>query len=186
IWLGVILIGLFLGITFLAHAFGIVPAEGETVTSQLARRVFGDTFLYYFVQAVTTLILVLAANTSFADFPRLAFFMARDRFMPRQFASRGDRLGYSNGILILAVLSACLLVIFQGDTHALIPLYAVGVFVSFTLSQSSMVRYWLRLRSPLWPMRALLNGVGALATGRSEEHTSELQSLTNLVFRLLL
>src|SRR5262249_9177497 len=141
------------------------PAGGKPVTPRRARRVFGATSLYYFAQAVTTLILVLAANTSFADFPRLAFFMARDRFMPRQFANRGDRLGYSNGILILAVLSACLLVIFRGDTHALIPLYAVGVFVSFTLSQSSMVRYWVRLRSPLWPMRALLNGVGALATG---------------------
>jgi amino acid transporter len=165
VWLGVILIALFLGITFLANHFAILPVEGETVTSQLARRIFGDSFFYYFVQAVTTLILVLAANTSFADFPRLAFFMARDRFMPRQFANRGDRLGYSNGILILAFLSACLLVIFQGDTHALIPLYAVGVFVSFTLSQSSMVRYWLRLRAPLWPMRAGLNGVGAAATG---------------------
>jgi amino acid transporter len=165
VWLGVILIALFLGITFLANHFAILPVEGETVTSQLARRIFGDSFFYYFVQAVTTLILVLAANTSFADFPRLAFFMARDRFMPRQFANRGDRLAYSNGILILAFLSACLLVIFQGDTHALIPLYAVGVFVSFTLSQSSMVRYWLRLRAPLWPMRAALNGVGAAATG---------------------
>jgi amino acid transporter len=165
VWLGVILIALFLGITFLTNHFAILPVEGETVTSQLARRVFGDSFFYYFVQAVTTLILVLAANTSFADFPRLAFFMARDRFMPRQFANRGDRLAYSNGILILAFLSACLLVIFQGDTHALIPLYAVGVFVSFTLSQSSMVRYWLRLRAPLWPMRAALNGVGAAATG---------------------
>jgi amino acid transporter len=165
VWLGVILIVLFLGITFLANHFAILPVEGETVTSQLARRVFGDNFFYYFVQAVTTLILVLAANTSFADFPRLAYFMARDRFMPRQFANRGDRLAYSNGILILAVLSACLLVIFRGDTHALIPLYAVGVFVSFTLSQASMVRYWLRLRTPLWPMRAGLNGVGALATG---------------------
>jgi amino acid transporter len=163
--LGGILVALFLGITFLTNHFAILPVEGETVTSQLARRIFGDSFFYYFVQAVTTLILVLAANTSFADFPRLAYFMARDRFMPRQFANRGDRLAYSNGILILAVLSACLLVIFQGDTHALIPLYAVGVFVSFTLSQSSMVCYWQRLRSPRWPMRAGLNGVGAAATG---------------------
>jgi amino acid transporter len=165
VWLGLILIVLFLGITFLANAFGILPVEGETVTSQLARRVFGQTFLYYFVQAVTTLILVLAANTSFADFPRLAFFLARDRFMPRQFANRGDRLAYSNGIIILAVVSAALLVVFRGDTHALIPLYAVGVFVSFTLSQSSMVRYWLRVRTPRWPVRAALNGGGAAATG---------------------
>ena len=163
--LGIILIALFLGITFLANTFRILPVEGETVTSQLARTVFGKSFLYYFVQAVTTLILVLAANTSFADFPRLAFFLARDRFLPRQFANRGDRLAYSNGIIILALLSAILLVIFRGDTHALIPLYAVGVFVSFTLSQSSMVRYWFRVRSPRWPLRAVLNGVGAAATG---------------------
>jgi amino acid transporter len=165
VWLGLILITLFLGITFLAHAFVLAPVEGETVTSQLARRVFGHNLLYYAVQAVTTLILLLAANTSFADFPRLAFFLARDRFLPRQFINRGDRLAYSNGILILALLSAVLLVVFRGDTHALIPLYAVGVFVSFTLSQSSMVRYWLRTRSPGWPRRALLNGAGAAATG---------------------
>lgn len=165
VWLGTILIGLFLGITFLTHAFGIVPVEGETVTSQLARQVFGDTVLYYFVQGATTLILVLAANTSFADFPRLAFFLARDRFIPRQFANRGDRLAFSNGILILALLSALLLVGFQGDTHALIPLYAVGVFVSFTLSQTSMVRYWLRVRAAGWLWRGALNGVGAAATG---------------------
>jgi len=165
VWLGIILITLFVGITLLVNAFGIIPIEGETVTSQLARRVFGENLFYYLVQAVTTLILVLAANTSFADFPRLAFFLARDRFMPRQFGNRGDRLAYSNGILILALLSAVLLVIFQGNTHALIPLYAVGVFVSFTLSQSSMVRYWFRVRSPWWPGRAVLNGLGAAATG---------------------
>jgi amino acid transporter len=163
--LGALLIVLFLGITFLAHVFFIVPVEGETVTSQLARRTFGHGLLYYAVQAVTTLILLLAANTSYADFPRLAFFLARDRFLPRQFANRGDRLAYSNGIIILALLSALLLIVFQGDTHALVPLYAVGVFVSFTLSQSSMVRYWLRTRGPRWPGRASLNGVGAVATG---------------------
>ena len=137
VWLGIILITLFLGITFLVHAFGIVPVEGETVTSQLARRSSAAISSTMRVQAVTTLILVLAANTSFADFPRLAFFLARDRFLPRQFTKRGDRLAYSNGILILALLSALLLVVFQGNTHALIPLYAVGVFVSFTLSQSA-------------------------------------------------
>jgi amino acid transporter len=165
IWLGIILIGLFLGITFLANHHAIVPVEGETVTSQLARRVFGENLLYYFVQCATTLILVLAANTSFADFPRLASFLARDRFIPRQFANRGDRLAFSNGILILAVLSALLLIVFEGDTHALIPLYAVGVFVSFTLSQTSMVRYWLRTAEPGRSWRALVNGVGAAATG---------------------
>ena len=163
--LGSILIVLFLGISALAHAFGVVPVEGETVNSQLARIVFGASPLYYFIQGVTMLILVLAANTSFADFPRLASFLARDRFIPRQFANRGDRLAFSNGIIILALLSIGLLVAFQGNTHALIPLYALGVFVSFTLSQASMVRYWFRHRLPGWPVRALLNGTGALATG---------------------
>jgi amino acid transporter len=166
VMLGVILVGLFIGITVLANVFQLVPLEQETINSQLARRVFGsDSPLYYVVQAMTMLILVLAANTSFADFPRLSSFMARDRFMPRQFANRGDRLAFSNGIIILAVLSALLLVVFRGDTHALIPLYAVGVFVSFTLSQTGMVRFWSRERGPRWRMRALLNAVGALATG---------------------
>jgi amino acid transporter len=163
--LGVILITLFLGISALAHAFGILPVEGETVNSQLARRVFGESPLYYFIQGVTMLILVLAANTSFADFPRLASFLARDRFIPRQFANRGDRLAFSNGIIILALLSIGLLVLFHGDTHALIPLYALGVFVSFTLSQASMVRYWFHHHAARWPLRAALNGAGALATG---------------------
>jgi amino acid transporter len=165
VWLGLVLGALFIGITILANAFGLVPAEQETINSQLARRVFGENVLYYFVQAMTMLILILAANTSFADFPRLASFMARDRFMPRQFARRGDRLAFSNGIIILAVFSAVLLVIFQGDTHALIPLYAVGVFVSFTLSQSGMVRFWFRERGRRWLARAILNGLGAAATG---------------------
>jgi amino acid transporter len=129
--LGTVLIGLFVGITFLANGFGLTPDPQETINSQLARRVFGGgSVLYYLVQALTTLILIIAANTSFADFPRLSSFMARDRFMPRQFASRGDRLAFSNGIIILAVLSAVLLVVFRADTHALIPLYAIGVFVS--------------------------------------------------------
>src|SRR5262245_51291045 len=163
--LGAILIALFLGISALAHAFGVVPVEGETVNSQLTRRVFGDSPIYYFVQGVTMLILVLAANTSFADFPRLASFLARDRFIPRQFANRGDRLAFSNGIIILALVSIGLLVAFQGNTHALIPLYALGVFVSFTLSQASMVRYGFEHRLPGWPILALLSGTGALATG---------------------
>jgi amino acid transporter len=163
--LGAILVALFLGVSGLAHAFHVVPVEGETVTSQLARLVFGSTPLYYAVQAATTLILILAANTSFADFPRLASFLARDRFLPRQLASRGDRLAFSNGIVILALVGIALLVVFDGDTHALIPLYALGVFLSFTLSQSSMVRHWWRQRGPAWSARAAANGAGAAATG---------------------
>jgi len=164
-WLGLILIVLFLGITFLAYDFGITPRHEETVVSQLARHVFGGGALYFEIQAVTMLILLLAANTSFADFPRLSFFLARDRFIPRQFATQGDRLVFSNGILILGGLAALLLVIFGGDTHALIPLYAVGVFLSFTLSQASMVRRWFRLREEGWWWRAWHNALGALVTG---------------------
>ena len=163
--LGVILIVLFLGITFLAYDFGIAPRHEETVVSQLARHVFGGGAVYFEIQAVTMLILLLAANTSFADFPRLSFFLARDRFIPRQFATQGDRLVFSNGILILSGLAALLLVIFGGDTHALIPLYAVGVFLSFTLSQASMVRRWLRLKEEGWWWRWWLNAIGALVTG---------------------
>src|SRR5881628_2830563 len=160
-WLGVILIVLFMGITFLAYDFGIAPRREETVVSQLARHVFGGGVIYYEIQAVTMLILLLAANTSFADFPRLSFFLARDRFIPRQFATQGDRLVFSNGILILSGLAALLLVIFGGDTHALIPLYAVGVFLSFTLSQASMVRRWLRIKEEGWRWRWWLNTLGA-------------------------
>jgi amino acid transporter len=163
LWLGAILVVLFLGMTYLAYDFGIVPRAGETVASQLARHVFGTGVIYYEIQVVTMLILLLAANTAFADFPRLAFFLARDRFIPRQFGTQGDRLVFSNGILILAGLAAALLVIFAADTHALIPLYAVGVFLSFTFSQAGMVRRWLRLRESGW--RAVLNGIGAVATG---------------------
>jgi amino acid transporter len=163
--LGIILITLFVGITYLTYDFGIVAKPDETVVSQLARHVFGGGFLYYEVQAVTMLILLLAANTSFADFPRLSYFLARDRFIPRQFATQGDRLVFSNGIVILGGLAIVLLLIFKGNTHALIPLYAVGVFISFTLSQAAMVRRWFRVRGNGWWWRVILNGVGALVTG---------------------
>jgi amino acid transporter len=164
-WLGMILVTLFLGITFLAHHYHVVPRPEETVVSQLARQIFGGGLLYFEIQGVTMLILILAANTSFADFPRLAYFLARDGFLPRQFASRGDRLVFSNGILILATAAAALIVLFQGDTHALIPLYALGVFISFTLSQSSMVRRWLTRREEGWWWRWWVNAVGAATTG---------------------
>ena len=156
---------LFVGITMLAAGLGIVPAQSETVVSQIARRLFGTGALYYLIQASTALILVLAANTSFADFPRLASLLARDRFVPRQFGSLGERLVFSNGILVLAGFAALLIVIFGGDTHALIPLYAVGVFISFTLSQSGMVRHWWRTQGSGWRHRLVINGVGAVTTG---------------------
>lgn len=164
-WLGVILISLFMGITFLARHYQVLPRPEETVVSQLARLIFGGGLLYYEIQVVTMLILVFAANTAFADFPRLAFFLARDGFIPRQFGTRGDRLVFSNGILILGGLAALLIVLFGGATHALIPLYAVGVFVSFTLSQASMVRRWLSRREAGWWWRWGLNALGAATTG---------------------
>ena len=163
--LGVISIVMFLGITYLAYDFGIIPGGDETVVSKIARRVWGNGAPYYAVQASTLLILVLAANTSYADFPRLSSILARDRFVPRQFANQGDRLVFSNGILILSGFSILLIVAFQGDTHALLPLYAIGVFISFTLSQSGMVRRWLRLREKGWQWRVWINGIGAAVTG---------------------
>lgn len=164
VWMAAILATSFLGITYLAHVYRVVPRETETVVSILARQVFGENLLYYNIQAATAMILLLAANTSFADFPRLSSILARDGFMPRQLANRGDKLVFSNGILILAALSILLLVMFRGSTHALIPLYAVGVFLSFTLSQAGMVRHWLKETRPA-PHHIGLNGLGALATG---------------------
>ena len=162
----VLAITMFLGITILAHAYAIVPSERETVISQLARGVFGDRgVLYYAVQAATMLILVLAANTAYADFPRLASILARDRYVPRQFMNQGDRLAFSNGIVGLSAFAAVLLVVFGGDTHALIPLYMIGVFVSFTLSQAGMVVHGARERGAGCRTSALVNGLGAVVTG---------------------
>jgi len=162
----VLSITMFLGITLLAHAYGIVPSENETVVSQLARGVFGSRgLLYYAVQAATMLILVLAANTAYADFPRLLSILARDRYVPRQFMNQGDRLAFSNGIVGLSAFAAILLAAFGGDTHALIPLYMIGVFVSFTLSQAGMVIHWKRMGGAGWRTSALINGVGAVVTG---------------------
>jgi hypothetical protein len=127
--------------------------------------VFGPGPLYLALQAGTAAILILAANTSFADFPRLSSILARDRYLPRQLANLGDRLVFNNGILGLALLSAALVILFGGQTHRLIPLYAVGVFLAFTLSQSGMVRHWLRLGGQGWKVKAAVNGMGAVATG---------------------
>jgi amino acid transporter len=161
--MGTLAIMMFVGISLLAYHFGIVPAEKETVVSQLARAIFGGRNLfYYMVQAATAMILVLAANTAFADFPRLAYFVARDRYMPRQFMNLGDKLAYSNGIVALSIGAAALVVAFRGDPHALIPLYMIGVFMAFTLSQTGMFLRWRRLRPAGWPLRAAISGLGAL------------------------
>jgi amino acid transporter len=188
LWMALLLTVMFLGTSGLAYLYGVEPRQDETIISQFARTIFADPHMrwaYYLVQASTAAILVLAANTSFADFPRLAGLMARDRFLPQQFMNVGDRLVFSNGILILAFFSALLVWVFRGDTSRLIPLYAVGVFLSFTLSQAGMVRHWWRMRdegpgardetaAPLalqpspgargWRRSMIINGLGAVAT----------------------
>jgi len=149
VWMALLLTVMFLGTSVLAYLYGVHPHASETVISQFARTMFTGpmAWFYYVVQIATALILVLAANTSFADFPRLGSLLARDRFLPRQFATRGDKLVFSNGIVMLAIFSSILVIAFGGDTSRLIPLYAVGVFLSFTLSQSGMVRHWLKVRA---------------------------------------
>ena len=166
IMMAVLSIAMFTGITLLAHGYHVVPSETETVVSQIARGVFGGRgWPYYSVQAATMLILVLAANTAYADFPRLASILARDRYVPRQLMNQGDRLAFSNGIIGLSVFASVLLIAYGGDTHALIPLYMIGVFVSFTLSQAGMVVHWKKLGGPGWRTSAAVNGFGALVTG---------------------
>ncbi len=171
IWMVGILVTLFLGITYLAWRFGIVPVQNQnpTVDSQIASLLFTGWggFMYYLVQGFTLLILVLAANTSFADFPRLSSILARDGYLPHQFAFRGDRLAFTTGIVVLALLSIALLVKFDGNTDALINLYALGVFAAFTLSQTGMVVRWFRNRDRLsrhWRRSMIINGVGAFVT----------------------
>ena len=159
---------LFIGITFVAVNVGVAPIdepEKQTVISQVARAVYGDgTVPFYLFQSFTALLLFLAANTSFNAFPRLLAILANDGFMPRQFALRGDRLAFSYGIIVLASLAAALIVVFHGETHLLIPLYAVGVFMDFTISQAGMIRHWLRERSPGWRRRLATNAFGCLLT----------------------
>jgi amino acid transporter len=164
VMMGLILGSLFMGISFLAYVYGIAPRPEETVVSQIAASTFGRGLVYYAIQASTALILFLAANTAYAAFPLLASMMANDKFMPRVFTVRGDRLGFSNGIIVLGVLSALLIVIFKGDTEGLIPLYALGVFIPFTLSQSGMMRRWYKTKPKGWGMSFLINTIGMLTT----------------------
>ena len=155
---------LFVGTSVLALQYGVIPKEDETIVSQIARLTFGEGTMYFFIQAATMAILILAANSAFAGFPRLASLLARDGYMPHQMAEMGDRLVFSNGIMILGAFSGFLIIAFRGDTHALIPLYAVGVFLSFTLSQVGMVRRWLVQKGPHWRKKLVVNSIGALAT----------------------
>src|SRR2546421_4824309 len=187
-WMAVLLTTMFIGTSVMAYFYHVHPHENETVISQFARIIFTGPmgWFYYVIQGTTALILILAANTSFADFPRLSSLLARDRFLPRQFATRGDKLVFSNGIIILALFAAVLVIAFGGDTSRLIPLYAVGVFLSFTLSQSGMVIHWRRAGRTLktaravaelsaaereelkqaknWKKSIIVNGLGATAT----------------------
>ena len=165
-WMAGILLFLFLGITWLAVAGHVQNVESETVISQVSRQLFGTGLIYYLISFATMGILVIAANTSYADFPRLGSFMASDDFLPHQLKDKGYRLVHSNGILILTGAAALLVVGFRGQTSALIPLYALGVFMSFTLSQAGMVRHWFRFKDePRWKVSAVVNTVGAITTG---------------------
>ncbi|MCP8969433.1 APC family permease [Ectobacillus ponti] len=164
VMMGAILAVLFSGITFLAYTYGVAPKVEETVVSQIAEHVFGRSFMYYFVQGTTALILVLAANTGFSAFPLLAYNLASDKYMPRMYLMRGDRLGYSNGILTLGLASIILIIAFKGQTEQLIPLYAVGVFIPFTLSQTGMTLKWIREKPQGWLGKMLINSMGAIIT----------------------
>ncbi|MGN8841588.1 APC family permease [Niallia sp. HCP3S3_B10] len=162
--MGLFLAVLFSGITFLAFWFGIAPSGEETVISQIATEVFGKNAMYYFIQVTTAIILILAANTGYAAFPLLAVNLASDKYMPRIFTVRGDRLSYSNGIVILGISSILLIIFFGGHTEKLIPLYAVGVFIPFTLSQTGMSRKWMKEKPEGWKGKLAINLIGAFIT----------------------
>jgi amino acid transporter len=168
VWMAGLLMVMVVGVSWCAQHFGLVPMHPEehgykTIMAQLAEHVFGQGWFFYGIQTATMLILFLAANTSFADFPRLSSFIARDKYLPRQLRSLGDRLVYQNGIILLAVVSMLLVIVFKASTHLLIPLYAVGVFTAFTMSQTGMVFRWIRLKK--YGFGIVINGIGALATG---------------------
>ncbi len=169
--LGVTAVTLFLGVSYLASAVGAAPSQSVTVLSEIARAVFGESVVFYLVQAFTFAILILAANTAFQGFPRLAALLGRDHYLPRQFEELGDRLVHSNGLVVLALAAGLLIWLFEANADQLIQLYIVGVFTAFTLSQAGMVRYWLKRRGERgeaargWGWKAALNATGALATG---------------------
>jgi amino acid transporter len=156
---------LFVGSIGLTQALGVVARPDETILSALARQILGSGLPYILIQAATMLILAVAANTSFAGYPRLAAILAADGYLPRQFTSLGDRLVFANGIVSLSVATGVLIIVFEGNSHALIPLFAVGVFLAYTLSQAGMVIHWLRDRQGSWRLKALINGLGGLTTG---------------------
>jgi len=165
--LAVTLGALFLGVAGLGYAIHAVPSDQASVIAQIGHAVAGSGpaySLFILVQISSAVILILAANTSFNGFPMLAAIMARDGYLPHQFVHRGSRLAYSNGIVVIGVLALALIVLFDGSTHALIPLFAIGVFLCFTLSQAGMVRHWLTARGPRWRLKLAINGLGAVTT----------------------
>ncbi len=163
--MGVLMGLLFVGSIGFTHFFGVIAGPNETILSALAHRLLGTGPAYYLVQFTTLAILAVAANTSFAGFPRVAAILAQDKFMPRQLFAVGDRLVFHNGILLLSGFTALLIVAFNGDSHALVPLFAVGAFMAFTLSQAGMVMHWIRLKDKGWQIKAFINGLGAFVTG---------------------
>jgi amino acid transporter len=185
--MAVLLAVLFIGITFLATGFGVVPSEDGTVLSSVAGNVFGaDSIGFYLFLTFAATILMLAANTSFSAFPRLAAVLAEDYFFPRRFAYRGDRLAFTSGIVVLGILSAILIIAFGGDTHALIPLYAVGVFIDFTISQTGMIRHWLRTRPEGWRRRLSVNAIGAIITALVAVDVTVVKAPASLVVLVLI
>lgn len=162
--LAVIVFVLFGGISVLTYLYQVTPVDGKTVLSVIASSVFGNGLMFYYIQFTTAIILVMAANTAYSGFPLLLNVISQDGFVPRQFSFRGDRLSYSNGIIALAGVAGVLIVIFKGDTHHLIPLYSVGVFISFTLSQFGMFRRWIKTKEKGYQYKCLINGLGALVT----------------------
>ena len=163
-WMGGLLAFLMVGIVFLSYFYGISPKGEETVVSQIASYTFGRNFMYYFVQGTTALILILAANTGYSAFPLLAYNLAKDSYIARMFTMRGDRLGYSNGIIALGIASILLILAFRGNTEQLIPLYAVGVFIPFTLSQTGMLIKWVKEKPAGWRLKLTINLMGALTS----------------------
>jgi amino acid transporter len=186
--MAIILGVLFVGITFLATNFHILPITEpkQTVIAQIARHVYGDTIGFYLFQAFTALLLFLAANTSYNAFPRLAAVLAEDGFIPRQFSFRGDRLAFSTGILLLGLVAGIVVTAGGGSTHALIPLYAVGVFIDFTIAQAGMVRHWLATRDQGWRYRLVINAIGCMLTAVIAVVVTSVKAPTSLVVVVLI
>lgn len=162
--LGAVIFFIFGGTSFLAVQLNVIPVEGHTVLSQIASAVFGNSFMFYVIQVFTSLILILAANTAYNGLPQLMYLLAHDGYVPRQFSSRGTKLSFSNGIVFIFIAASLLIIGFKSDTHLLIPLYSVGVFVSFTFAQFGMFRKWRKIKEKNWQYKCWINGFGAIVT----------------------